>query len=134
MTAGYFDAEGQPYVKVRVVLLDLGVSGEVDFLVDTGSDGAILHPVDASRLNCPFDELVNPMTVASAGGPHTYYVEPALISFYDGEARHDFRIDIAVAKPHLLVDGLDSLLGRDILNQPRMDYDLPQSRLEFLPR
>ena len=32
MTAGYFDAEGQPYVKARVVLLDLGVGGEVDFL------------------------------------------------------------------------------------------------------
>ena len=134
MTAGYFDAEGQPYLKVRVVLLDLGITGEVDFLVDTGSDVTILHPSDAGNLDCPFDELVNPVTVASAGGPHTYYDEPALISFYDGEARHDFRIDIAVAKPHPLVNGLDSLLGRDILNRLRMDYDFPQRRLEFWAR
>ena len=53
-------------------------------------------------------------------------------SVYDRRARHDFRIDTAVAKPHLLVDELDSLPGPDIPNRLRMGYDFPQGRLEFL--
>ena len=54
-----------------------------------------------------------------------------MVSFYDGESRQDFRIDLYVAKPNPVVDGLDSLLGRDILNQLGMEYDFRQSRLEF---
>ena len=133
MTDGYFDGDGQPFVSARVVLLNLGIAGRVHFLVDTGTDATILHPEGATRLNCPFDDLENPVEVTSAGGPHTYYAEPAVVSFYDGEARYDYRIELSVAKPHPAVNDLDSLLGRDVLNRLRMDYAYPEGRLRFYP-
>ena len=56
-----------------------------------------------------------------------------MVSFYDGEARYDYRIDLSVAKPHPAVNDLDSLLGRDVLNRLRMDYEYPEGRLRFYP-
>ena len=134
MIAGYFAADGSPYVEMRVNLPRLGVAGQVHFLVDTGSDTSILHPSASVDLRCPFDELANPAEVTGAGGAHTYYAEPAVVSLYDGEARRDFRIELYVGKPHPVTDGLDSLLGRDVLNLLRMDYDYPEGRLEFALR
>ena len=122
MITGYFAPDGSPYVRARVNLPQLGVVGAVNFLVDTGTDTTILHPTAAADLYCPFDELANPVDATSAGGPHTYYAETAVVSFYDGEARHDFRVTIHIGKPHPATDGLDSLLGRDVLNEMEMEY------------
>ena len=112
-------------------MLNLGVIGNVHFLVDTGTDAAILHPESATKMNCPFDALENPVEATSAGGPHTYYAEPAVVSFYDGDVRHDYRIELSIAKPHPTVNDLVSLLGRDVLNRLRIDYDYPEGRLRF---
>ena len=46
----------------------------------------------------------------------------------DGSSR-EFEIDISIAKPDPLTDGLDSLLGRDLLNQLRMEYDFGRAYL-----
>lgn len=40
-----------------------------------------------------------------------------------------FLIDISIAKPDPITDGLDSRLGRDVLNQVRMEYDFGRSHL-----
>lgn len=122
MITGYFARDGSPYVKARVNLPGLGVVGDVRFLVDTGTDATIVHPYDAGNLHCPFDELTNPAVSTSAGGPHTYYTEPAVVSLYDGEIRYDFRVNLSIGKPHPITDGLDSLLGRDVLNELEMEY------------
>lgn len=122
MISGYFAEDGEPYVRCRVHLPRFSLVEEIDFLVDTGSDTTILHPEAGVRLGCPFDELSNPLNVTGAGGSHTYYAEPAVVSFYDGEARHDFRIDLHIGKPNPITDGLDSLLGRDVLNELEMEY------------
>ena len=131
MITGYFAPDRSPYVKARVNLPLLGALGEVDFLVDTGTDTTILHPTDARDLRCPFDELSNPVDVTSAGGLQTYYAETAVVSFYDGEVRYDFRINIHIGKPHPVTDGLDSLLGRDVLNEMEMEYAPRRERLIF---
>ena len=133
MIRGYFEADGTPYVEVRLVLPRLGIHSVIAVLVDTGSTSTILHPNDVRDMRFPFDELRNEVTVTSVSGTQTYYAEPAVISFYDGEARQDFRIDLYVAKPHPVVDGLESLLGRDILNQMGMEYDYRRNRLMFTP-
>ena len=129
MITGYFATDGGPYVKTRVNLPRLGVIGDVHFLIDTGTDATILHPTAGDGLGCPFDELSNPVDVTSAGGPHTYCAETAVVSFYDGEARHDSRIDLHIGKPNPATDGLDSLLGRDILNELEMEYAPRRGRL-----
>ena len=131
MIAGYFAPDGSPRVKARLHLPGLGVLGDVDFLVDTGTDTTILHPTDADDLHCPFDELSNPSISTSAGGPHTYYAESAVVSLYDGEIRHDFRVNLHIGKPHPITDGLDSLLGRDVLNELEMRYAPRRGELGF---
>ena len=131
MISGYFAADGSPYVRARVNLARLGVVGDVHFLVDTGTDATILHPYDAGNLHCPFDALDNSVDVTSAGGLHTYYAETAVVSFYDGETRHDFRIAIHIGKPNPATDGLDSLLGRDVLNELEMEYAPRRVRLNL---
>ena len=123
MIEGYFHEDGTPYVEVRLVLPHLGISDTVKMLVDTGATSTILHPDDGGDMDLPFDELRNEVIVTSVSGTQTYYAEPAVVSFYDGEARQDFRIDLYVAKPHPVFDGLESLLGRDILNQLSVEYD-----------
>ena len=74
--------------------------------------------------------LDNPAEFISAGGILPYYMEPAVLSFKDSDGGTcEFEIDISVAKPDPLTDGLDSLLGRDLLNRMHMDYDFPRNRL-----
>lgn len=133
MIAGYFEPDGRPYVRGRLFLPRLGVRGDVDFLIDTGAVSTVLHPGDGARLSCPFDELLLPVAFEGVGGVHTYYREGAVVTFNDSGSKLAFRIEVSIAKPGSSSDSLDSLLGRDVLNRMRMDYDFPQSRLEFVP-
>ena len=131
MIRGYFKEDETPHVNARLVFPRLGVGQEVDLLVDTGSSSTILHPGDVAEMRFPFEELRNEVTVTGVSGTQTYYAEPAVVSFFYGEGRQDFRIDLYVAKPHPTVDGLESLLGRDILNRLGMSYDFRRNWLEF---
>lgn len=131
MISGYFETDGAPFVEVRLVLPRLGIRSEVAMLVDTGSTSTILHPDGLRDTEFPFAELHDEVIVTGISGTQTYYAEPAVVSLYDGEGRQDFRMDLYVAKPHPTVDGLESLLGRDILNQLDMSYDFRRSRLDF---
>ena len=131
MISGYFAEDGEPYVRCRVHLLKFTLVEEIDFLVDTGSDTTILHPEAGIKLGCPFAELSNPLDVTGAGGSHTYYAEPAVVSFYDEDTRHDFRIDLHIGKPDPVTNGLDSLLGRDVLNELDMQYAPRRGQLVF---
>ncbi len=132
MIRGYFKEDETPHVNARLIFPRLGVGQEVDLLVDTGSSATILHPGDGRDMGFPFDELRDEVIVTSVSGTQTYYAEPAVVSFYDGEGRQDFRIELYVARPHPTADGLESLLGRDILNQLGMSYDFRRSLLSFI--
>ena len=132
LIAGYFEANGRPRVRGRLLLPRLGIVGSVNFLIDTGAFSTALHPSDGVRLGCPFDDLLLPLVFEGVGGTHAYYRETAVIEFDDSGTEIGLRLELAVAKPHPLVDNLDSLLGRDILNRPRMEYDFPQDRLELV--
>ena len=130
MIAGRFTDDGLPVIECNVFLPRFGLIGQVTFLVDTGSDTTILHSDAAADLDCPFDLLDNPVEFISAGGTLLYYMEPAMLSFNDSDGgTREFEIDISIAKPDPLTDGLDSLLGRDLLNRMNMEYDFPRNRL-----
>lgn len=129
--AGSFAEDGRPLAPARLFLPRFGIVWRVDFLVDTGSDTTILHPKDGERMGCPFERLENPVGVSSISGAQTYYAEPAVVSFFDGAIRRDFRIGIYIARPLPEVDELDSLLGRDVLNRLGMEYDFERGRLYF---
>lgn len=132
MIAGYFETNGRPRVRGRLLLPRLGIGGSINFLIDTGAVSTVLHPGDGVRLGCPFDELLLPMEFEGVGGTHTYYRETAVIAFDDSTTDVEFRVELSIAKPHPAVYDLDSLLGRDVLNRLRMEYDFPQDRLELV--
>ena len=133
MIETYFDEDGRPWVKASLTIprLDI-IRRRVDFLVDTGADSSSLNPVDGTRIGCPFDALVNPVDASGIGGSHTYYVEPAILALQEDAAAFTFDVEIAISKPHPVADEVPSLLGRDVLNQVRMDYNFPAGRLDLL--
>lgn len=77
----------------------------------------------------PFEALVNSAEVISVSGIQDYYVEDAIISFDDDVQAVDLDIELFVAKPQPELRGLDSLLGRDVLNRLGIGYDFRQRRL-----
>ena len=109
----------------------LGIFEWVDFLVDTGATATSLSPNDTRNLRVPISELANPVRHRGIAGTRTYYREPAWVMFPDGTEWRRFDIDLYVATPDEGADYLPSLLGRDILNTARMDYDFARRRLEF---
>ena len=131
MIDGFFGSDGHAYLEGHVYMPRFGIVGRVEFLVDTGADVTTLHPDDADDLGCPFDELENPVEVSGVGGEQTYYNEPVIILFYGTDRTYGFRVTIPIGKPSEETDGLESLLGVDILNRMRMDYDFRRRRLWF---
>lgn len=129
MIFGYFAADGLPYVQGRLIVPNLRFSGTVDFLIDTGSDTTILHPGDAIDLRFPFDMLANPVEVISVGGVQNYYSENGIIVFDGAGTSLEMEVELFVAKPRPELEELDSLLGRDILNQFGMEYNFPRRRI-----
>ena len=132
MIPGYFAADGSPYVWCQLTIPGLDVVGSVRFRVDTGSDTTILHPYAGTRIGCPFDQLARPEEFIGAGGMHVYYSEPAVIEFYDNDSvPRQIELDLYIGKPHPLTDGVDSLLGRDVLNEWEMRYAPRRGQLLF---
>ena len=129
MITGHFTNDGLPYVECRLFLPRLGIFGPVDFLIDTGSDTTILHPDDGIDVAFPFDALVNPSEVFGVGGAQNYYVENGFIYFDDSGSILEMDVELFVAKPQPGLTGIDSLLGRDVLNRLGMEYDFLQGRL-----
>ncbi len=139
MIAGWFDTRERPTVRARLIIPRLGVDGRIDFLVDTGATFTSLNPDDGQRIGCPFDELRNPRNMAGVGGSNQYFREPAVVVLYGENIVRPLDVELLVSKPqppstsdpHPVVNRLPSLLGRDVLNRLRMDYDFPARRLEF---
>lgn len=130
MIAGYFDGDGQPCLECRVQLPRLAVGDRIRFLLDTGADTTILHPDDGHLIGCPFDALTNPAEFTGVGGALLHYMEQAVLTFDDMDGGSwRFEIEISIAKPHPVTNGLDSLLGRDILNQLDMEHSFRQRRI-----
>ena len=141
MIGGSFNPAGQPIVSSRLIVPRLGVDDDIDFLVDTGAESTCLHPTDGEYIRFPYDELVVSLDSEGVGGSYPYYREYAFVVFSESDSSeiHAFDIILAVARPEIptpsnprpVVNRLPSLLGRDVLNRMRMDYDFGGRRLGF---
>lgn len=77
--------------------------------------------------------------MVGVGGSNQYFQEMAVVVLYGRASTHTFEIEMLVSKPQPpsasnprpVVNRLPSLLGRDVLNRMRMDYDFSARRLEF---
>lgn len=134
MLSGFFDANGRPRLKGRLIIPELGVDGPVDFLVDTGSDTTSLHPRDSYNLAIPLQQLRHSTTLAGIGGAQTYFQADATLVFYDEEQAYMYYLGLAIARPSQHNLRLPSLLGQDMLRQWRTVHDPTDRVLQFTVR
>lgn len=123
MIQGRFDHQGRPCVQGWLILPRLNIQGEVEFLVDTGADSTIIHPLDGQKLGVPFEELQNEIVSVGIGGSHPYFPEDAILLFEDDARLRQYRCEVLVGQPSDILNRLPSLLGRSLLNHWRMVYD-----------
>ena len=133
MISGSFD-RGRPVVECRFVIPRLSVNHRLMLLVDTGASASCLHPADAIRAAIPFEELGNRVDYLGIGGSSAYFRESANLLFEDDFHLQIYRLDLLIAAPTASNRDLPSLLGRDVLNRWRMDYDPAGRRLECTVR
>ena len=136
MLTGFFGVlSGRPYIEGRVILPRLGLGAGVTFLIDTGADTSILNPADARELGVDFGHLSNRSEAVGTAGVAVSYVEPASIVFTDpGRRIYVYQIDLDIADPVAGVEGLPSLLGRDVVDRMRMVYEPAKGTLTMTPR
>ncbi len=119
MIRGYFDDDGfphRPFVKGRIELPSLRIAGEIDFLIDTGTDATTLAPLDVMFLRIDTRELPGgPWTIGVGGRTATARVD-ARLSFGDRALPIGLRVLAPRSRrQQQAVLGLPSLLGRDVL-------------------
>lgn len=101
-------------------------------MVDTGADESLLGVQDANRLGVTHGALAAGIPSRGLGGVTQNLEEPALLVFLATDGMlHVYQTALDVASPGSDVNGLPSLLGRDVLDRWRMDYYPTADRLEF---
>ena len=132
MIVGEFDVRGRPYVPGVVVIPRLNISGSVVFLLDTGADSTCLHTNDATSLEIPLERLGNLTEVGGIGGGAEYFKEDATLYFSDDDRIVGYDISIGIASSD--TGGLPSLLGRDIFDNWRIEYERTRGVLQCIVR
>ena len=124
---GWFEEEtGRPKLYGHLWITRLGIGRTIPFLVDTGADRTTLMPNDAVLLGLDFSLLKETQDTYGVGGSAECYVERAIVIFDDQDKGWiAYQILVGIIKPESNYNAasLPSLLGRDILNYWRMNYD-----------
>lgn len=136
MISGWFGDRGRLYVSGDLQFPRLGVSGALNFLVDTGSGSTIVHPPDIRALDLPLDLLANRRAIRGVGGASGLFVEPAILHFRDADRLtvYEYRLEIGIAEPNAVNRNYPSLLGRDILDCWYLESDPTNALLRFTVR
>ena len=134
MIFGAFDEDGRPYIRGQLAIPRLGVKGYVTFLVDTGADSTCIHPEDARRVGIPFERLFDAGVSTGIGGNSVYFREPAVMSFTDEKIKRLYAVELLIGEPSDSSNRLPSLLGRNLLNRWRVEYDPTDLSLECIVR
>lgn len=135
---GYFTAGARrPFVDAELVLPRFRVWAAIRLLVDTGADSTAIHWRDRQRLRSAVGrQLATGTSFAQAaqasgiaGTPVQYGREDALLVFSSEEGPRVFArvlVDIELAPSAIEVP---SLLGRDVLSEARLDFNMPADDL-----
>ena len=128
MLRGKFDdTTGRPFIEGQLWIPSVGiVDEEISLLTDTGADSSILSPVDSAKMHLdhalctPNDEPVGGV----GGRVKGTYRDTAVLAFSDedGQTTYGYVIDLLILPKTKDTERLVSVVGRDILDQWRMDY------------
>ena len=133
MLRGRFgNTTGRPYLEGRLSIPRLKLNADISFIVDTGADNSLLMPLDALRIGIDYSQLQGHQESVGIGGISVNYIEPALLAFREARRNlHVYSIDLEICAPSPEIMDVPSLLGRDILDRWRMNYNPSQNRLTF---
>ena len=123
-------------VYCRMFIPRLNIAGDVRFQVDTGADITCLHLAEDNPLEIPIARLDrgSGRVVNGVGGISRYFPESVQLIFEDDESGYVVRsIDLWIAEPDPRNRSLNSLLGLDVLNLWRMNFDPRNELLQFFP-
>lgn len=116
----------------RLILSRLDLQSDISFLVDTGADQSMLHPLDGVRMGIDYTKLTDQDESIGVGGICRNFVEPALLVFSEPTKRlYVYSIRIAVCPPSPNIMNIPSLLGRDVIDRWHMSYAPAKGRLTF---
>ena len=131
MIRGRFgNTSGRPYIEGRIFLPRIGVRGDISFLFDTGADESLLMPLDGLRMGIDYANLPDQASSSGIGGDYENFIEPAILIFAGDNEIYGYLLpSFRIGKPLPDAMTLPSILGRDVIDQWRVDYDKPQFRL-----
>ncbi len=136
MIIGEFDEWSHPLVRCRMVIPRFGTDIEVEFLMDTGSEITLLHPLDLRQAGIRVEQLREGSGTAGIAGVTGTFLEPAALHFRDadGTTRYSYRLNLEIARPDAYNADYPSLLGMDILSCWYTECDPTNDILQFTVR
>ena len=137
MILGRFgNTTGRPYVNGRLLLPRLNLSSNLSFLVDTGADVSTLMPADGLTMGINYQALIDPRIVGGLGGTSNCFAEDALIAFHEPNRNliQTYEVTIVIPEVQPSIMKMPSIVGRDILDRWRLNYDPSRGSLIFTVR
>ena len=136
MIHGSIQQDDRPMVAGLARLPNSRLERSILFLVDTGADLTILHPLDAELLGVNFDGLGCGQSIAGIGGSAKVYDQQLRLLFTDADtgAWYEYNLTVLVAAPTEHNKSFPSLLGRDILRFWLTEYDPSNGLVRFTVR
>lgn len=100
----------------------------VNALVDTGASGSVVDPAVIAPLGLSPTSYISVHTPSTNGQPVQQPVYDLSIWLYHAKTKHIFERSFPVCCAGLRAQGIDMLLGRDVLAECLMVYDGPEAR------
>jgi len=137
MLSGRFTRLGSPAINGELKIPNLGVAGEVPFLIDTGASNTTLMPRDAKNLVIPIDKLEVAREIEGTTGTGKAFEIMGFIAFRSKTHEYTFRTDLLIIEPTEVnlrtPTPRPSLLGRDVVNRWCFLYDAQAGTIDIDP-
>lgn len=135
--------DGCGFIEARLVSKSLSIDKKVTFLVDTGASRTTLLDKDALRLRLRYDKLFKSKSslIGIGGTISCFIITDSTLIFRSSKGDINVTLPVSVAKhplehmdAHLKTQilRLPSLLGRDVINRYKLNFDFPKSSINLI--
>ena len=127
---GHFKTSEAAYVDATLLLPELELKSGIEFLIDTGAARTVIMEKDSEKLAIDYNKLSKSTIglIGIGGVIETYEAKNASLHFIvkTGE-EHAINIDrlriARIPKRGPMIPSMPSIIGRDILNKYKLEYD-----------